>query len=52
MGSSGGIAQLEVARNQTTTGIGTTQTTGQQRVTVIDYARSSRNTSPANDVRD
>jgi len=52
MGSSNGIAQLELGRNQAKTGIGTSfnGTTTFQNVSAINYARSSRDPSSANDV--
>jgi ABC-type phosphate transport system substrate-binding protein len=52
MGSSNGIAQLELGRNQANTGIGTSFTTSnQQNVSAINYARSSRDPSGANDIQ-
>ena len=52
MGSSNGIAQLELGRNQANTGIGTTFTsTTPEQVSAINYARSSRDPSGANDVQ-
>ena len=52
MGSSNGIAQLELGRNQANTGIGTAfTTTSQQQVSAINYARSSRDPSSANDIQ-
>jgi ABC-type phosphate transport system substrate-binding protein len=51
MGSSNGIAQLELGRNQANTGIGTSfTTTNQENVSAINYARSSRDPSGGNDV--
>jgi ABC-type phosphate transport system substrate-binding protein len=51
MGSSNGIAQLELGRNQAGTGIGTAfTTTNQQNVSAINYARSSRDPSGSSDV--
>jgi hypothetical protein len=52
MGSSNGIAQLELGRNQANTGVGTAfTTTNQQQVSAINYARSSRDPSGANDIQ-
>ena len=52
MGSSNGIAQLELGRNQANTGIGTAFTsTNQQQVSAINYARSSRDPSSGNDIQ-
>ncbi len=52
MGSSNGIAQLELGRNQANTGIGTAfTTTTQQQVSAINYARSSRDPSSGNDIQ-
>jgi len=52
MGSSNGIAQLELGRNQANTGIGTAfSTTNQQQVSTINYARSSRDPSSGNDIQ-
>jgi ABC-type phosphate transport system substrate-binding protein len=51
MGSSNGIAQLELGRNQANTGIGTSFTSSnQENVSAINFARSSRDPSGANDV--
>jgi hypothetical protein len=52
MGSSNGIAQLELGRNQANTGVGTAfTTTNQQQVSAINYARSSRDPSSGNDIQ-
>jgi ABC-type phosphate transport system substrate-binding protein len=52
IGSSNGIAQLELDRNSTATGIGTTKIAGNaENVSLINFARSSRDISSANDVQ-
>jgi ABC-type phosphate transport system substrate-binding protein len=52
MGSSNGIAQLEEDRNNTATGIGTAfNSSGTENVAAINYARSSRDPSGANDIK-
>jgi len=51
MGSSNGIAQLELGRNQAGSGVGTAfTTTNQENVSAINYARSSRDPSSSADV--
>jgi ABC-type phosphate transport system substrate-binding protein len=52
MGSSNGIAQLELGRNQAGTGVGTAFTsTSPQSVSAINYARSSRDPSGSSDIQ-
>ena len=52
MGSSNGIAQLELDRNSTVTGIGTTQVAADtENVAAVNFARSSRDISSSKDIQ-